>query len=275
MPAAEKFRAASRWISPSAELVAAVDVRRALASPAVRGALGAASAAEGLKGEIARALLGGAHPVGMLVAVGSAGNAGDPPRLAVIAQGGFDGEAFAASLRGILSYGRAGLSAERSSGRTLYCEGDVRDPFCAMILDGRHIAVGTKGSIYALLPDGPFPKRAEVWPFDAVAFGRLEVGPRLAALFPQGVPAPRAVELVSADGSEVSARIEAGSPEAAGALRIFLEGARSLLVLARGADRRAAEILKGIEISEEGGAVKMRADSKALMDLMLGLRSDE
>ena len=275
-PTAQKFAQIVRWAPPAAEFDVAVDVQRLLAAPELSARLaGIVKGQSGLAAEFVAALLEKQQVVGMLMLTGTLGAPGSEPLVAVVAQGGFDEKTFIPAIRQILAGGQAGLVAEAVAGRTLYVESDAREPFGFMILDGEHIAVGTRAALAALFAGGPQAAGPAPAIPDAVLFGHLTVGPRVAALLPPGLPQVPRIEFASADGTSLVATIPGGTIPQAQDLRMFLEGSRSLLMLQEEGNAALERILKGVAIDNRDGAVTIRCDILPLLDLWVPAKEAE
>ena len=275
-PTAQKFAEIARWAPPAAEFDVAVDVQRLFASPELSARLAEiVKGQSGLAAEFVAALLEKQQTIGMLMLTGTLGAPGSEPLVAVVAQGGFDEKSFIPAIRAILAGGQAGLVSEEIAGRTLYVESDAREPFGFMILDSRHIAVGTRAALTALFAGEPQAAGpAPVIP-DAVLFGHLAVGPRVAALLPPGLPQVPRIEFASADGKSLVATIPGGGIEQAQDLRMFLEGSRSLLMLQEEGNAALETILRDVTIDNRGGAVTISCNILPLFDLWVPAKPAE
>ena len=267
-PTAQKFAKIARWIPPNAEFDVSVDVQKALADAALRDRLASlVKGQDGVASDFVSALLERQSVVGMLMLVGTLGDTGAEPAVAVVAQGGFDEKSFIPAIRAALAAGRSGIAAEELGGRKLYAESDARDPFGFVVLDREHIAVGSRASLVALFagPPSVAPKTLDV--VDAVVFGRFTFGPRLIGLLPQGFAPVTKIEFASTDGKSVSAKIDGGSVEKAQDVRMFLEGIRALLLLQEEGNPALEGILKGVAIDNSEGSVTIACEILPLLDL--------
>ena len=268
MPTSEKFALMSRWIPAGAEFEIAVDVQKALADPALKERLGAlVGGKEGVAAELVGALLEKQSAVGMLMLTGALGEAGQAPSVAVVAQGGFDDEGFIPAVRAALASGKSGISSEKVGDRTIFVEADSRDPFGFTMLDGRHIAVGTREALTSLFSAPPASAPRTPARADAVIFGRLLFGPRITSLLPQGLAPVSSIEFASADGKTLAATIASESPEKARDTAMFLEGVRTLLLIQEEGNAALESILKGMSIETRDGGVNVVCDIIPLVDL--------
>ncbi|MFH0800064.1 MAG: hypothetical protein V2A66_07795 [Pseudomonadota bacterium] len=268
-PTAAKFAKIAKWMPPKSEFEVVADVTRMFSDPAISDRLSKAVGGKG--GAVAffvEALMEKRSLVGMLMFVGSLGEAGTPPAVAVVAQGSFDEKVMIPAIRAALSSDRPGFISEKLGDRTLYAESDERDPFGFVILDREHVAVGMKSSLVALFGEGPAaaPAPAAFGPADSVIFGRLVFGPRLRAIVPQGFVPAQGVDFQSADGRNIVARIPSEEKEAHD-LAVFLDGVRSLLILQNEENPVLEGILKGISIRADKQEVAVSCDVAAVLNL--------
>lgn len=269
IPTDSKYSKMAKWIPASAEFEASADVKKIIQNPKF---------AEGLKkflgdrggvvGEFARALLAKQDTVGLITLVGAVGDKGAEPSVALIAQGGFDKESFIPTVRKILSSGHAGLVAEKAGDRTIYLESDVRDPFGFVVLDNNHIAVGNRETLVGFFGSDskfgghvPFqryvPPEFPEFPF---IFGKLVLNQRLTEALPKQIPPITSVEFESADGNKIVATIPCLTAGTAKALRMFLEGIKSLLTIQEAGNEALTRILKITSITEDQSDVRITLD---------------
>lgn len=266
-PTAEKFARLSRWIPRDSEFYIAADIPRLFEDERLRSKLSEwSSGAGGVASELADGLVFRSDAVGMLMLVGNLGRGAGDPHVAVLAQGTFDRDEIISKVRTILAEGHAGLVSENIGGRALFAEGDVRDPFGFIILDGNHIAVGERDSLVALFREG-VPSRRPAKAPDALVFGRASLGPRLQALFPRGISVPSSIDFASDEALTINARIPCGGEKKAQDLSMFLEGIRSLLLLQEEHNVALTRLLGAIVIEGKDSLAGITFDVRGLFGL--------
>lgn len=275
-PTAAKFALASRWIPTAAEFSVAVDVPRALANPLLRDGLSRmVQGGQGVTTDLVAALLERQSVVGMLLLVGTLREPNQTPLVAVVAQGNFDRKTFIPAIRTILASGKSGLTAEDRGERTLYLESDERDPFGFMLLDGRHLAVGTRESLVELFPEQAAASPVSPAAPDTVLFGRFAFGPRIKNLLPPGLVPISAIDFGSGDGQTLTATINSGTPGEAASTQMFLEGVRALLLLQQEGNTALTGIFKGIAIENRGSEIVLSCDLLPLVGLWSATEAEE
>jgi hypothetical protein len=268
-PTSAKLAKLAPWLPPGAEFFVAADVPRLLADPALHERLGVlVGGTTGVAAELASALLAHQEVVGLLAVAGNAGVAGSLPQIVLLAQGGFDEASLLAAVRTAMAAGRAGLVATDLGWTTLFAESDTRDPFGFLILDPEHLAVGdaaTLAAFYAQRPTAAQPAASAM--ADRPIVGMLSIGPRLVPLIPPAVSLPQHIELAG-DAEEVILGLRCRDEAQAKDLRMFLEGARSLLLLQQEMNLPLVAILKALAIGGEGDRVIVTGPTLPLLDLL-------
>jgi len=268
-PTAEKFAKLARWIPANADFDVTVDVPRALALPWLRDRLSSAIAGGGgIAADLVGSLLEHQGTVGLLTIAGTVGEKGAAPKLVILAQGAFDGEALQSAVRTAMAAGRAGLVATSLGWTTLFTESDAHEPFGYLLLDPHHLAVGTQDALtafYAAPPAAP-ATRSDLQA-NAVIFGRATIVPRLAALVPPAIEAPARIEIAGSEDGRISALLQTRGEKQAQDLQMFLEGMRSLLLLEQEQYLALVSLLRGIAIDRSADRVLLSSPLAPLLDL--------
>ncbi len=267
-PAPQKYAVLARWIPANAELVVAADVPVFLQRDDLRAHFTGVMRGGGAAGELVRLLLEEPGALGMLALVGTLGSPEGTPRIAAIAQGRFDEEAFLPAIRALLAEGRSGLVAEAVGDRILYTEAGTERPFGFAILDGIHLAVGERAALVHLLPAMTGRHDDERSVPDAPLFGHLIIGPRLRAMFPPELGAIARIDFASPNGTALVARIPCDDPSQAASVRMFLKGVRSLLLLQTAGRSGVEKLVQGFELADEGGTVVVTGSLLPLITLL-------
>ena len=267
-PTAAKFAKMARWIPKKAEFYVAVDVPKALSNRTLKDRLvNLVKNREGAAADLIDVLVSDKEAVGMLMLVGELGKPGGQPALAVVVQGRFDQETFIPAVRQILAEGQAGLAAKVLGGRTFFVESDEPNPFGFVILDGEHLAVGSRDSLLALLSGKS--RKGSVGSFfsDEPLFGRITFGPRLLTLMPPELGVLKGIDFVSPDGQMLTARIRCRDFAQAVGTRMFLEGIRALLMLQAEENETLQGIVRDVDIKSERSEAIITGDASRLLDL--------
>lgn len=259
-----KFAKVTKWISPSADLYAVVDVWRVGESPVLSYRLAElVSGRKDLIGDVVRSILTGQNSIGMLMLIGAFGGGVSPPPFAIVAQGLFDEKTLVPTVRSILEKENSRVTTKALGGRTIFTEEDfTEDPFGFIILDREHIAAGSRSALISLFESTPLGiTMAGVENMNNfIFFGKLRIDSKIRSMLPPDLGNLSDVVFSSLDGDEVRAVMACEDQKAAVNARMFLEGIRSLVMLQNEGNEALTDMLHDIEIHSEASNLYISAD---------------
>ena len=263
-----KFSKAMKWIPNETEFFLALDVDRALANEKLKKCLEEFAANNnGAVGDLVRSMLGKNGLLEMIVVLGDLGEGFDHPEVLAIAQGDFANNNFVADLKKVLNEAGSEIEELQVAGRTVISETSA-ESFGIAELDDEHIMVGERGllSSYLERANGK-PSLGEREFSKAPLFGRLIVGKRFAKLAPEDLSMVKEIEFVSPDGGTIYADMPCKDSTEALKLKVFLVGARSVLLIRAEGNESLKRIIEGVTIGGSGSNVLLSINLSTLLDM--------
>ncbi|OGQ23173.1 MAG: hypothetical protein A3I05_02750 [Deltaproteobacteria bacterium RIFCSPLOWO2_02_FULL_44_10] len=260
----KKLKRLHRWIPDHTALVTVLDLNLIRADTFLSALLSDVMRRDSFANGVVQPFLESTD-IGMLAVIAHYDEA-DKPQAAVVMQGAFDPDQLKKMIEEAATAEGITLEKHDVGKAEIYFEKESEAPLAFAFLDRAHWAIGSHDVILKLFSDIP-KKSLFQQKGNAFLFGRILFVPRLQKILPHQFASLHEARFFSNDGKQLQAEVPCSSFEEVEALKLFLSGFKSLLLLQHQDNPSITSVLNSTVLFSEGTTFQMTADLSPLIAL--------